>query len=112
MRGILTITLMAVALASTVPMAAQQAAVGSRKLVEKSEPTYPALARKNGLIGAVKLRVVVAPDGKAKSVDVLGGNPVFVQSASDSVKKWKWAVSDHESTENVEVRFDSGSQGY
>jgi len=53
--------------------------------------------------------VLVAADGRPKSVVVLGGNPVFVEDAADSVKKWKWSTSEHESTEVVEVKFSSGS---
>ena len=88
---------------------AQDSSSGSRKLIDKPEPAYPALARKNNLTGTVKLRVLVAADGRPKSVVVLGGNPVFVEDAADSVKKWKWSTSEHESTEVVEVKFSSGS---
>ncbi len=80
-----------------------------RKLVDKAEPTYPALARKNNLTGTVKLRVLVAADGHPKSVEVLGGNPVFVENATNSVKRWKWSTSEHDSTEVVEVKFNTGS---
>jgi TonB family protein len=77
-----------------------------RGTVERVEPSYPALARRNGLVGAVKLRVQVAPDGRPTDVVVMGGNPVFVQGAVDSVKKWKWSKSDQQTTEVIELRFD------
>lgn len=79
---------------------------GPRKLVEKTTPEYPSLAKKNGLTGAVKLHVTVAPDGHVKEVQVVGGNPVFIASATDSVKKWKWSSVDHETVETVELNFD------
>ena len=79
---------------------------GSRKLVQKVDPAYPMLARKNNLSGSVKLRVTVAPDGRAKEVAVIGGNPVFVDTATESVKKWKWSSADHETVETLEVRFN------
>ncbi len=88
---------------------AQDSSSGLRKLVDKAEPTYPALARKNNLTGTVKLRVLVAADGHPKSVEVLGGNPVFVENATNSVKRWKWSTSEHDSTEVVEVKFNAGS---
>jgi len=67
---------------------------------------YPVLARKNNLSGVVKLRVTVAADGRPKEVSVIGGNPVFVNSATESVKKFKWSSADHETIETLELRFD------
>jgi len=67
------------------------------------------LARKNGIVGVVKLRVLIAADGRAKDIEILGGNPVLADTARDSVKKWKWAPAERESSEVVEVKFDSGS---
>ena len=64
------------------------------------------LARKNSLSGVVKLKVTLAPDGRPKEVSVVGGNPVFVDSATESVKKWKWSASDHATTEILELRFN------
>lgn len=91
------------------PTVAQEAAASSRKLVSRTEPVYPQLALKNGLHGVVRLRVVIGADGRAKSTEVLGGNPIFVDTAAESVKKWKWAAGDHETTEVVEVAFTTKS---
>ena len=107
MRPAGIIALLMLGLMLSLPAAGQETS-SSRKLVDKAEPSYPALARKNGLTGTVKLRVVVALDGRAKTVEVLGGNPVFVENATESVKKWKWATADHESSEVVEVKFSAG----
>lgn len=85
--------------------AVAQDSPGDRRIVEKVEPTYPVLAQRNGLSGIVKLKVLIGPDGKVKSVEVLGGNPVFVDNASASVKKWKWSVSDHDTTQIVQLNF-------
>ena len=93
-----------VGLACAVPASAQDSS-GGRRVVERVQPTYPALAQRSGLSGTVKLKVLIAPDGKVKDVEVLGGNPVFVGNATESVKKWKWVSSDHESTETVLVTF-------
>jgi len=114
MRRVLIFALLVFLLAPVRLLTAQESSTsGSRKLLDKTEPLYPTLARKNGLTGTVKLRVVVAPDGKPKDVAVVGGNPVFVESATDSVKKWKWSVAQSESTEMVEVKFSSGgSSGF
>ena len=87
-------------------VAQQEVNSGSRRLVEKVQPVYPILARKNNLSGSVKLRVTVAADGHAKEVAVIGGNPVFVDSATESVKKFKWSSADRETVETLEVRFN------
>lgn len=86
--------------------AAQEESSGSRRLVEKVEPQYPTLAKKNNLTGVVRLRVTVAPDGRAKDVAVIGGNPVFIESATESVKKFKWSSAERDSVVTLEVRFN------
>ena len=85
-----------------------KSAENAREVMEKVQPTYPELARRNGLAGIVKLKVVISPDGHARQIDVVGGNPVFVENATSSVKKWKWSVAEHETVQVVEIRFGSG----
>ena len=85
---------------------AQNDETGIRKVVSKVPPSYPGIARSINLTGSVKLEAVVAPNGVVKSVQVLGGNPIFVESAQSAVRGWKWEKSDHETTERVEIRFN------
>jgi len=109
MRYFVLLTMLLMCLvASSLVVAQEKATNGSRKIIEKTDPAYPSLARRNGLTGAVKLRVTVAPDGKATGVTVVGGNPVFVQSATESVSKWKWAAATEETKVVVEVDFNPG----
>ena len=68
-------------------------------------PTYPELARRTNLRGVVKLVVVVAPDGKVTSTEVVGGNPVLVQAAVDAVRKWRYEVAAQQTHRVVELRF-------
>jgi TonB family protein len=77
-----------------------------RKVVTKTAPAYPEVARSMSLSGAVKLEVLVEPNGNVKSVQVRGGNPVLVQSAETAIQGWKWQKADHESTERVEFHFN------
>ncbi len=84
---------------------AQDQSTSSRKVVSRVTPSYPSIARTLNLTGVVKLDVTVAPSGAAKSVQVVGGNPVLAQSAESTVRMWKWEKSDHESTEHVEIKF-------
>ncbi len=82
---------------------------GDRAVLQKVTPIYPELARHNGMAGSVKLKVLVAPDGRPKEVDIIGGNPVFIEAASSSVKKWKWTSAPHETTQVVEIKFQGSN---
>ncbi len=76
-----------------------------RRIISKIAPTYPELARRMHLQGAVKLEVGVKADGGVKSTRALGGNPVLVQAAADAVSKWKFEVSSGETVEIVQLTF-------
>ena len=78
---------------------------GDRKVVNKVVPQYPAWARGMNLKGIVKVEAVVGGNGVVKSVEVKGGHPVLVQSATNAVRQWRWEPASHESREFVEVRF-------
>jgi hypothetical protein len=49
--------------------------------------------------------VVVAPSGKAKFTQVIGGNPLLAKAAVDAIEKWKWAPAAQETKELVELNF-------
>jgi len=77
----------------------------TRMVITRIVPVYPELAGKLHLVGSVKLRVTVSPDGAAKTIEVLGGNPVLVKAAQDAVVRWKWTPAPHETKEAVELHF-------
>jgi TonB family protein len=79
-----------------------------RKITNRVVPAYPELARKANMRGAVKAEVLVAPDGRVKSVVTKGGNPVLIQAAEHAIYKWQWAPAKHETRETIEVKFDPG----
>jgi TonB family protein len=87
------------------PRLLAQEFAGGRKVVSKVIPLYPELARRLKLDGTVKLEVTVAPNGAAKKIDVVGGNPVLVKAAEDAVSNYHWAAGTQESREEVEIRF-------
>jgi TonB family protein len=88
------------------PSCAQEAkAQATRKVIHKQEPNIPPLARNLNLHGTVKLEVSVAGSGAAKSVRVLGGNPVLTDAATKAVATWKWEPAGHETNEPVEIVF-------
>jgi protein TonB len=83
----------------------------NRKVVQRVDPTYPPIARSMNLAGTVKLVAVVAPNGKVKSVEPVGGSPVLIEAAKDAVVKWKYAPAESESRQIVEFHFNpSGPQ--
>lgn len=78
---------------------------GARKIISRASATYPEMARKINLQGTVKLQVTVSPDGKAKSTRVIGGSPLLVKAAEDSLYRFRWAPAKEESQELIEIRF-------
>jgi TonB family protein len=77
----------------------------ARKVKARIMPSYPALAQKLRLSGKVRLELVVEPDGRVKTVRVLGGHPVLAEAATDAVKGWKFAPGGGTTTENVVIDF-------
>ena len=57
-------------------------------LVSKVVPTYPVVALKNGLQGAVWLDAVIGKDGHVASVQPISGNTALVHAAEDAVLQW------------------------
>jgi len=55
---------------------------------------YPPLARQTRIAGVVLLHVDVASDGSVKEVNILKGHPLLLQSAKDSVTKWRFAAQE------------------
>jgi len=76
------------------------------KPLKKVIPTYPEVFKGRGIYGAVHLKVQIDGDGTVKSVEVLGGNPIFSEAASKAIKQWKYAALGKERTGNVTVEFE------
>lgn len=60
------------------------------KLVRYVEPTYPALARATRMEGVVLLRAVIGEDGTVRSLKVVSGPALLIQSAVEAVKQWRY----------------------
>jgi len=65
----------------------------SRKVIARTSPSYPELAKKLHLSGKVKVEVVINPAGAVVSAKLVGGNPVFESSAVEAVKQWKFETA-------------------
>jgi TonB family protein len=76
-----------------------------RKVIHKTMPVYPTLARQINLAGTVKVLAIVEPDGKVKAVEAVGGSPILIQAAKDAILQWKFAQAPEESREEIELHF-------
>ena len=77
----------------------------SRRVVARSAPTYPELAKKMHLSGKVKIEVEVNPGGSVTSAKMVGGNPVFETSAIQAVKQWKFETAQGATKGVITVEF-------
>lgn len=93
--------LLLLALATATVCCAQE----ERKAIQNPAPAYPAFARQLNLIGTVKIKAVVSPDGQVKQVEVVGGHPLLVNAAVDAVKRWKYAPAKTETPIELEFHF-------
>ncbi len=84
---------------------AQEQSEAKRKIVSQVVPVYPVLASKMQIRGTVKVEVLVAPNGKVKFTQVVGGSPVFAKPAVDAIEKWKWVSAPQETRELIELNF-------
>jgi protein TonB len=85
---------------------AQEPSNETRKIVRKTDPQYPEIAKRMNLSGTVKVIAIVAPDGKVKSVEPVGGSPLLIQAAQASITQWKFAPAGAESKEVIELHFN------
>jgi len=101
--------LIVVLMALTLPPAIAQTGVptSDRKVATRVTATYPELAKKMHIHGAVRVEAIVRPNGTVKSTRVLGGNPVLVNAAQDAVSQWKFEPAQAETTEVVQLVFES-----
>ena len=59
-------------------------------LIYRVEPIYPALAIQIHKEGRVELHARIATDGSIQSLEVVGGDPMFFQSALEAVRQWRY----------------------
>jgi protein TonB len=59
-------------------------------LIHRVEPVYPTLMRQIHREGRVELRAIIATDGGIVSLQVVGGDWGFYQSALEAVRQWRY----------------------
>jgi TonB family protein len=84
---------------------AQEQPEEKRAIGDRVVPVYPDLARRAQIHGTVRVGVVVTPSGKARLIQVIGGNPLLAKAAVDAIQKWKWVPAPEETKELIELNF-------
>jgi len=64
--------------------------VQSAKLLNRIQPIYPEIARREHLQGTVLLHALIAKDGSVRKLYVLKGSCSLAESAVDAVSKWRY----------------------
>jgi len=64
--------------------------VQAARIINSLQPVYPKEARKKGIAGIVRLRVLLAKDGTVGEIEVLSGHPLLQQAALDAVRQWTY----------------------
>lgn len=59
-------------------------------LVRQVKPVYPPLAIQTRRNGKVELHALIGTDGTVQSLELVSGDPLFVQSALDAVRQWRY----------------------
>jgi periplasmic protein TonB len=60
------------------------------QLINRVEPAYPRQAIQARREGRVELHAIIATDGTMQSLEVLSGDPFFIQSALSAVRQWRY----------------------
>ena len=60
------------------------------QLIRRVEPSYPALARQIQREGRVELHALISTEGRIESLEVISGDPLFLQSALAAVREWRY----------------------
>jgi TonB family protein len=96
-----------ITLALVLCVSASAFAQSGRTLKTKVTPSFPELAKRMNVTGAVKVEVTVAPNGSVKTAKAIGGHPLLIDAALAAAKQFKYEAGE-ESKEVVEFKF-SGS---
>jgi TonB family protein len=63
------------------------------RAISQPVPSYPELARRLGVEGAVIVRGAIAVDGTVKSLHVVEGHALLTQAVLDAVRRWRFQPS-------------------
>jgi len=73
-----------------VPVVLRSSVVEAAKLIYAPKPDYPRIAQMAHVQGTVKLEALISADGTIQGLKVIGGHPLLVQAAVDTVARWRY----------------------
>lgn len=79
-------------------------------LISRVDPIYPEDAQHQRIEGVVKLRAIIARDGRIQDIDQMSGPPLLVAAAANAVRQWRYKPTSLdgqpiEATETITVTF-------
>lgn len=99
----------AAALALVLGMALPAMAGEARPVKSRVPPVYPEIAKRMRVSGTVKLEAAVDAQGKVTDVKEVSGNHTLALAAREALMHWKFAPSNSDTNETVEINFDLGN---
>jgi protein TonB len=60
------------------------------QLTTRVEPRYPPIAIQIQKEGRVELHALISTEGRIESLEVISGDPLFIQSALSAVREWRY----------------------
>ena len=67
-----------------------EAHIDAALLIQRVEPVYPTIPQQLHRSGRVELHAIIGAEGTIQSLQVVSGDPMFVQSALDAVRQWRY----------------------
>ena len=80
-------------------------AQAERRVIAKPVPIYPEVAKRIALKGTVKIEATVGENGEIKHTKVIGGHPVLVDAALETLKRWKYEPGKDETIVTIQFEF-------
>jgi TonB family protein len=80
-----------------------------RMLLKRMEPEYPEALKIRHISGTVRLLLTVSPKGNVENVEVVGGNPIFAETAAKAARLWVYTAAPSQTKIEVNIAFEPGS---
>jgi protein TonB len=64
--------------------------VAAARLIQRVQPMYPDIARREHLSGTVKLHAIIGKDGRIESLRVVSGRCSLARASVDAVRQWRY----------------------
>jgi TonB family protein len=68
----------------------QGRAVTAASLINRVQPEYPAEAKAQHISGNVRLHAIIGTNGAVASLEVLSGDLLLAQAATEAVRRWRY----------------------